>query len=541
MTFKTGETSKSFTFTTTQDAIDDDAESVKLSFGSTLPDRVSRGSPYETTLTIGDDDTAALVLSETSLTVVESVTTGATYTVKLATQPTATVTVTVSGQANTDLTLTGLSTTNTLTFTTDNWNMPKTVTVKAAQDEDAADDTATLAHTAADGGYASVTKDLPVTVTDVHTAALVLNKTALSVGEGNTSGETYTVKLSHVPTQTVTVTLSGHADTDLTLSGLSDNNTLTFTSANWNTPKTVTVKAGPDDDARNDAATLTHTAAGGEYASVKADLPVIVTDDETAGVSIDPTAIAVRARSMNRYSLVLDSEPAGDVTVTVSGHADTDLTLSGLSDTNTLTFTPDDWDTEQTVTVKAGPDDDARNDAATLTHTAAGGEYASVKADLPVIVTDDETAGVSIDPTAIAVRARSMNRYSLVLDSEPAGDVTVTVSGHADTDLTLSGLSDTNTLTFTPDDWDTEQTATVSAASGASAGDGDPGPRGEQHGRRGLQRRDGRGRDGDGPGGRGRQAHGAAWGDDDQAEADGDRGWEQHLFRGAESPAQRQT
>ena len=57
---------------------------------------------------------------------------------------------------------------------------------------------------------------------------LVLSETSLTVDEGDGAGDTYTVKLSHLPTQNVTVTVSGHAGTDLALTGLT-NNTLTFT------------------------------------------------------------------------------------------------------------------------------------------------------------------------------------------------------------------------------------------------------------------------------------------------------------------------
>ena len=43
VTFNSGDTSKSFTFTAVDDDIDDDGEQVKLSFG-TLPTRVTEGS-----------------------------------------------------------------------------------------------------------------------------------------------------------------------------------------------------------------------------------------------------------------------------------------------------------------------------------------------------------------------------------------------------------------------------------------------------------------------------------------------------------------
>ena len=56
VTFQSGETSKSFDFSATQDTEDDDGESVRLGFGS-LPDaRVSAGTPDETTVNITDDD-----------------------------------------------------------------------------------------------------------------------------------------------------------------------------------------------------------------------------------------------------------------------------------------------------------------------------------------------------------------------------------------------------------------------------------------------------------------------------------------------------
>ena len=45
----------------------------------------------------------------------------------------------------------------------------------------------------------------------------------------------------------------------------------------------MTVKAGHDDDAANDTATLTHTASGGDYVNITKDLPV-TTDDDTAAI-----------------------------------------------------------------------------------------------------------------------------------------------------------------------------------------------------------------------------------------------------------------
>ena len=56
VTFSTGQTYAPFTFTATQDGVDDDDESVRLTFGPNLPSKVSVGTMDETTVSITDDD-----------------------------------------------------------------------------------------------------------------------------------------------------------------------------------------------------------------------------------------------------------------------------------------------------------------------------------------------------------------------------------------------------------------------------------------------------------------------------------------------------
>ena len=412
-------------------------------------------------VTVSDDD-RGIVLTPATLTVDEGDTAGVSYTVKLATQPSEEITVTVTGHSGTEVNLTGLSNSNTLTFTTENWETAQSVTVKAGQDEDGADDSVTLTHTAAGGEYAGMTEDLAVTVDDDETPSLALSKTSLTVDEGDATGETYTVKLAIPPTEEVTVTVSGHSGTDLTLTGLSTTNTLTFTTENWETAQTVTVKAGQDDDGADGTVTLTHTAAGGEYADVTATLPVTVSDDDRS-IVLTPATLTVDEGDATgaTYTVKLATQPSEEITVTVTGHVGTDLTLNKT----TLTFTTDTWDTAQSVTVKAGQDDDGADDAVTLTHTAAGGDYAGAASPLSVTVDDDETPSLALSKTSLTVDEGDATgeTYTVKLAIPPTEEVTVTVSGHSGTDLTLTGLSTTNTLTFTTENWETAQTVTVKA------------------------------------------------------------------------------
>ena len=60
--FNSGDTEKTFDFEATDDAADDDGESVKLGFGN-LPPRVSAGTTNETTVSITDDDFPSVTVS----------------------------------------------------------------------------------------------------------------------------------------------------------------------------------------------------------------------------------------------------------------------------------------------------------------------------------------------------------------------------------------------------------------------------------------------------------------------------------------------
>ncbi len=401
------------------------------------------GETASVAVTVTDDESVGLTLSTTALRVAEGGSN--TYTVRLATQPTAQVTVAVTGQAGTDLTLDTAS----LTFTTASWNTAQTVTVTAGEDDDAANDAATLLHTASGGDYAGETASVAVTVTDDESVGLTLSTTALGVTEGGSN--TYTVRLATQPTAQVTIAVTGQAGTDLTL----DTASLTFTTASWNTAQTVTVTAGEDDDAANDAAALLHTASGGDYAGETASVAVTVTDDDTAGLTLSTTALGVTEGDDGEYTVRLATQPSATVTVAVTGQAGTDLTL----DTASLTFTTATWNTAQTVTVTAGEDDDAAADAATLLHTASGGDYAGETASVAVTVTDDESVGLTLSTTALGVAEGDDGEYTVRLSTQPTATVTVAVTGQAGTDLTL----DSTSLTFTTATWNTAQTVTVSA------------------------------------------------------------------------------
>ena len=113
---------------------------------------------------------------------------------------------------------------------------------------------------------------------------MTVSETTLTVAEGGSGA--YTVVLDVQPTSDVVINVTKSGSDDVTVSPA----TLTFTTANWSTAKTVTVAAAHDADAVNDAASIAHAVdasrSANEYDNMTiAGVAVTVTDDDTAGVS----------------------------------------------------------------------------------------------------------------------------------------------------------------------------------------------------------------------------------------------------------------
>ena len=175
-----------FTLTPRDDDVDEADETLSVAGTTTATGLTVTG----TTTTIVDDDERGVAIPATTLTVPEGST--ATYTVVLTSQPTATVTVTPSRSSGSgDVTFNPAS----LSFGTGDWNTAKTVTVSAAQDDDAEDDEATLSHAVSGGDYGanSVTASgVAVTVDDDDTVSTAPGPVTELSAEGVATGVSLT-------------------------------------------------------------------------------------------------------------------------------------------------------------------------------------------------------------------------------------------------------------------------------------------------------------------------------------------------------------
>ena len=315
------------------------------------PSAVAAETEYTYTVTEGDGDSAVLnfkitvstfqpdpgslntanailTISDNTLTVSEGA--SGTFTVVLDGAPGGPMSVALSSN-NADVTLSH----DVLDFTTGNWHVPQTVTVSAAHDDDARDDTAAIALDPLGTDYdglinatviVRVTDDDKQAPDDHH--ALTLSENTLTVSEG-TSG-TFTVVLDGAPGGPMSVALSSN-NADVTLS----HDVLDFTTGNWHVPQTVTVSAAHDDDARDDTAVITLDPSGIGYDEVaSATVAVTVTDDDESALKLSANALTVAEGASGTFTVVLDGAPAGPVSVALSGD-NADVTLSQ----DTLSFT----------------------------------------------------------------------------------------------------------------------------------------------------------------------------------------------------------
>ena len=454
------ETAQTVTVSAAQDEdARDDVATLSHSVASTDAD-YNGITVSEVEVTVTDDEMAGVSIAPAELTIAEG--DSDSYEVVLTSKPSHEVTVTITHSGDGDIGMDHQE----LTFTGSDWETAQTVTVSAAQDEDARDDVATLSHSVAstDTDYNGIgVSEVDVAVTDDETAGVSILPEELTIAEG--ASDRYEVVLTSQPSHDVTVTITHSGDGDIGM----DHQELTFTGSDWETAQTVTVSAAQDDDARDDVATLSHsvTSTDGDYNGITvSEVAVTVTDDEMAGVSILPEELAIAEGGSDSYRVVLTSQPAHDVTVTISYSGDQDVSI----DDQELTFTGSDWETAQAVTVSAAQDDDARDDTATLSHTVSStdGDYNGITVpEVDVTATDDETAGVSITPRQLTIAEGGSDTYEVVLTSQPAHDVTVTITHSGDGDIGM----DHQELTFTDSDWETAQTVTVSAAQDDDARD----------------------------------------------------------------------
>lgn len=417
-----------------------------------------------------DDDTASIAVSPLIGLMTSEGGMTAQFEVNLTSKPLADVTIPLaSSNANE-----GMPDLTSLTFTDDNWATPQVVTVTGLQDL-VADGSVTysimLGVTAStDTAYDGLDPDdvTLLNVDDDVQGIAVSGPASLTTTESGTQ-DTFLVVLQTQPTADVTIAVGSTAGTEASVSPAQ----LVFTPADWDQPQTVTA-TGEDDfiDDGDQPFTIelaSATSSDPIYDGLDAsDVPGVNSDDDTAGIVVSPTSGLVTSEggASDTFTVVLTSEPTSAVAIDVSSSD----TTEGAASPAALTFTAADWDQPQTVTV-TGVDDAASDGDQPYTvvlapATSSDTVYAGIDPDdVAATNTDDDFANIIVSPTSglVVSEAGTTATFTIVLDTAPTANVTINLTSSDTTEGTVQPAS----VTFTPMNWSTPRTITVTGVDDA--------------------------------------------------------------------------
>ncbi|MEG4045186.1 FG-GAP-like repeat-containing protein, partial [Microcoleus sp. Pol17C2] len=322
-------------------------------------------------------------------------------------------------------------------------------------------------------GIAGTTKQTTLTIAANDAIDYTIAAATASIAEGN-SGKTAV---------TFTVTRSGGIDAASsvnyaiagTATNSSDYNNIGGTSGATGVTGTVNFAAGETSktitfDVLGDAiiepeetitVTLSNPVAPGPTPTITtADATTTIGNDDTAGVTVNPASglVTTEAGDSATFTVKLNSQPSANVSIDLSSSNPAEGTVSS----NSLTFTPANWNQPQTVTV-TGVDDSVADGSKTYNIVTAAAvstdtNYSNLNPDdVSASNSDNETPGITINPASTnATEGGATGSYSVQLNSQPTAPVTINLA-------TGSQIQPITALTFTANNWNVAQTVAVAA------------------------------------------------------------------------------
>ena len=492
-----GQTSGNIVIEVKGDRVDEDNETIAIKLGD--PTNAALSTTTDASGIITDDDTRGVTVSEATLSVDEadggSTENKTTYTVALDSQPTGPVTVNL---ALSPATGTIMVDNTVLTFQPRSWDTAQTVTVTAVDDhiDNPGDQrTASIAHAVSGADYGSVSADsVSITVEDDDSApgGITLSASPDTVTE-NGGDQTVTITAStnggaYATTTTITVEVGKAGDTAAEGADYTEVDDQTVTISAGATSGNVDFTLTPTDDALDEAdesISVSGSVTRDSSITVTGDSVAITDDDAEPTLSVADAAPVTEGHDLTTTDMSFEvtlSEASGkNITAPYTIESATTATVgedytdpatksvsiaAGQTSGNIVIEVKGDRVDEdnETIAIKLGDPTNAALSTTTADITATG------------TITDDDTRGVTVSEATLSVdeadRGATENKttYTVVLDSQPTGPVTVS--------LTLSPATgtitvDNTTLTFKPSAWNTAQTVTITAVDDAIDNPGD--------------------------------------------------------------------
>ena len=472
-----GESSANISFTIEDDLVAEGTETIVL----TLPPPGASGadSTYSVSgtrrhvLTISDNDSGSVTVTPTELELEEGE--SGSYTVVLGSDPGGEARVSISSGDPRSVVVS----TPALVFTSLDWDQPQTVVVSARQDDDEDDEEATIFHDIV--GYEGVTGVPPVvvSVTDDEgvpppSVATVGIQAGGDIDEGGIA--IFTLIAAPAPSAEFTVNVTVAAPAGLAATGQTGSRPVAI---GRNGVGTLTVATVDDEERSADGRVLATLGDGPGYTVAPApsnQAAVTVRDNDAAPPEVVPEVVfeipseeVGEDAGIHAVTFAIDPAPSASIALnyvlTGSARPGEDYLIDGVAAASGAVAAPA-GATSAVILVEI-EDDRIAEEAETAIFTLLGGEGYTVgeAAEFTLNVTDNDVPGVTVAPVEASLgEGASAAAYTVVLDTDPGGAVTVTPSSSDPGAATVSG-----SLIFDSRNWDRPQTVVVSALEDADA------------------------------------------------------------------------
>ena len=172
-----------------------------------------------------------------------------------------------------------------------------------------------------------------------------------------------------------------------------------------------------------------------------------------AGVDFDTSIIElIEGGKHIERTFKLNAKPKSDVIVTIKSDHNDRLSISSSS----LTFTPSNWNANQTLIFTAIDDHIANGDldfSITINTSSADSRFNDIKNTIQVKIKDNDDVGIVHDDSLITLNEGQSVVRTFKLKSQPLADVALNISSDHDDKLTISSKQ----LIFTSSNWNINQ------------------------------------------------------------------------------------
>ncbi len=373
-----------------------------------------------------------------------------TFSVVLEAPPVADVTIAVNSNNSSE----GTASPTSLTFTQTNWMTPQTVTVTGVNDAIADGNAPYLiilgAAVSTDSGYSGLDpSDVAISNIDNNVPQEV-NVTAMGGSESETGNIIFTRTGEITTTMTVNYNIAGTAVAGQDYNPLSGVTTIPIGSASV----TIPVRFLNDRINETNETITVDVALGPDYAiGTSANATLIINDDDSPGFNIWPSVGLVTSETgdSDSFMIKLISRPAANVTINFSSSDTSEALVIPAS----ITFTPSNWNNDQTVTV-IGQNDASTDGNIPFTISTAATSIDSDYNGLSIIdVTgtnrdDDSLPTVSLSTSDISVNEgdKGSNIFTISRSSPITNKLRVfySVTGTASSGLDYIALTGVETI-----------------------------------------------------------------------------------------------